>query len=88
MHAVGIDIGGTKIAAALVDAEGKLLREKRVPTPASDTDALVARGEYWLTLNGQTVHYKVGDVFKVARGVTHSEKYGAEGATFWAARKN
>ena len=53
-----------------------------------DTDALVARGEYWLTLNGQTVHYKAGDVFKVARGVTHSEKYGAEGATFWAARKN
>ena len=53
-----------------------------------DTDALVARGEYWLTLNGQTVHYKTGDVFKVARGVTHSEKYGAEGATFWAARKN
>ena len=42
MHAVGIDIGGTKIAAALVDAEGNLLREQRVPTPANDSDALVS----------------------------------------------
>lgn len=53
-----------------------------------DTDAVVAEGEYWLTLNGQTIHYKTGDVIKVARGVVHSEKYGPKGAVFWAARKN
>lgn len=53
-----------------------------------DTDALVAEGEYWLTMNGQTTHYKTGDVFQVTRGVTHSEKYGTKGAVFWAARKN
>ncbi|MFM5905896.1 MAG: ROK family glucokinase [Micrococcales bacterium] len=40
MHAVGIDIGGTKIAGALVDESGKLVKELRVPTPANDTDAL------------------------------------------------
>jgi glucokinase len=40
MHAIGIDIGGTKIAGALVDAEGVILRESRVPTPATDPDAI------------------------------------------------
>ncbi len=40
MYAVGIDIGGTKIAGALVDAEGQIVREERVPTPAQDADAI------------------------------------------------
>ena len=53
-----------------------------------DTEAVVAQGDYWLTMNGQTTHYKTGDTFKVARGVMHSERYGTEGAVFWAARKN
>ena len=41
MHAIGIDIGGTKIAGALVDSEGQIIREAKVPTPAKDIDALV-----------------------------------------------
>lgn len=41
MFTIGVDIGGTKIAAALVDAEGKIHRESRVPTPADNPDALV-----------------------------------------------
>ena len=41
MYAVGIDIGGTKIAGALVNREGKLVKELRVPTPATDPDAIV-----------------------------------------------
>lgn len=40
MHAIGIDIGGTKIAGALVDAEGSILKELRVPTPANDSNAI------------------------------------------------
>ena len=40
MYTVGIDIGGTKIAGALVDASGNLVREHRVPTPANDSAAL------------------------------------------------
>jgi glucokinase len=33
MHAIGIDIGGTKIAGALVDELGSIILEDRVPTP-------------------------------------------------------
>jgi len=40
MHAVGIDIGGTKIAGALVDELGNIVRESRVATPAHDADAI------------------------------------------------
>ncbi|MEN9752494.1 MAG: hypothetical protein RL670_185 [Actinomycetota bacterium] len=42
MHAIGIDIGGTKIAGGLVDATGTIVRESRVPTPSSDPDAIVS----------------------------------------------
>jgi len=41
MHAIGIDIGGTKIAGALVDAHGQIVLEERVPSPAGDPDAMV-----------------------------------------------
>jgi glucokinase len=41
MHAIGIDIGGTKIAGALVDAEGQIVLEERVPSPAGDPEAMV-----------------------------------------------
>src|SRR5664280_1993889 len=34
--ALGIDIGGTKVAAGLVDGGGRLLRHLQVPTPAQD----------------------------------------------------
>ena len=41
MYAVGIDIGGTKIAGALVDEDGTIVREARVATPASDGEGIV-----------------------------------------------
>lgn len=41
MHTIGIDIGGTKIAGALVDEHGAILRELRVATPVNDPSALV-----------------------------------------------
>jgi glucokinase len=41
MHAIGIDIGGTKIAGALVDAQGTIVLEERVPSPAGDPNAMV-----------------------------------------------
>jgi glucokinase len=41
VHAIGIDVGGTKIAGALVTDEGEILKERRVPTPAGDADAIV-----------------------------------------------
>jgi glucokinase len=38
---IGIDIGGTKILGALVDRDGKILTEQRVPSPAQDPDLMV-----------------------------------------------
>ncbi len=37
MRAVGIDIGGTKIAGAVVDTDGAIVRQVRVATPAAIT---------------------------------------------------
>jgi glucokinase len=42
MHAIGIDVGGTKIAGALVAEDGTVLRSERRPTPAADPVAIVA----------------------------------------------
>lgn len=53
-----------------------------------DTEAQVVRGEFWLTVDGQTRHVATGETFLLGRGIRHSERYGPEGATFWAARKN
>jgi glucokinase len=36
----GVDVGGTKIAGAVVDTEGKVLEEHRVESPATDTEAI------------------------------------------------
>lgn len=41
MHAIGIDIGGTKVAGALVTEAGDILRLERRPTPAGDPDAII-----------------------------------------------
>jgi glucokinase len=40
VHAIGIDIGGTKIAGAVVDELGAIVREDRVPTDASRPDEI------------------------------------------------
>src|SRR3954468_2251393 len=38
---VGVDIGGTKVAAGVVDDSGHLIAEERRETPARDPDAVV-----------------------------------------------
>ena len=38
---VGVDVGGTKIAAGVVDDDGLILDTERVETPAEDSDAAV-----------------------------------------------
>ncbi|MFM8547936.1 MAG: cupin domain-containing protein [Betaproteobacteria bacterium] len=53
-----------------------------------DTDALVVRGEFWLSSGGNTRHIRAGETFQLGRGIAHSERYGPQGATFWAARRN
>lgn len=55
MNAIGVDVGGTKIAAAVVSPEGKILNEVRYPTQAIPPDRLIetiakaiteAKGDY------------------------------------------
>lgn len=40
--AIGVDIGGTKIAAGIVDGEGRILNQLRSNTPASEPEAIEA----------------------------------------------
>ena len=41
MYAVGIDIGGTKMAGALVDDAGNIIEELRVKSPVTDPGEMV-----------------------------------------------
>ena len=41
MNAIGVDVGGTKIAAGVVTPQGEILKEVRYPTPTS-SEKLVA----------------------------------------------
>lgn len=49
--------------------------------------AQVSRGELWLTHDGQTRHLRAGDQFTLDARVPHGEKYGAQGAAYWVARR-
>jgi hypothetical protein len=50
--------------------------------------ALVVEGEMWLTVGNDERHLLPGDEFALARDVPHAERYGAEGATYWVARRH
>ncbi|WP_269631053.1 hypothetical protein [Pelomonas sp. BJYL3] len=41
----------------------------------------------WLTVEGSTRHLLPGDLFELAAGVLHAERYGPQGATYWVARR-
>jgi len=41
VHAIGIDIGGTKIAGALVSESGDIIAEDRVPTPTGNPEDII-----------------------------------------------
>ena len=57
-------------------------------THAFGVKALVTQGEMWLTVGDKTHHLQAGDRFTLDRDVPHAERYGAQGATYWVARKN
>ena len=53
-----------------------------------EANALVVAGEMWLSVSGAPVqHLLPGDRFHLQPDVPHEERYGAEGATYWVARK-
>jgi len=49
--------------------------------------AVVTCGEMWLTVGDLTRQLRPGDTFEIERDVPHAERYGAEGATYWVARR-
>ena len=49
-------------------------------------EALIVRGEMWLTQGDATRHLRAGERFELARDVPHAERYGPEGALVWVAR--
>lgn len=54
--------------------------------------ALVVQGEMWLSEGegdaARTQHLRRGDRFELAMHAPHAERYGAEGATYWVARRH
>ena len=72
----------------------EVLERKWPPNKVLDThthpfsvQALVVEGEMWLTVGDSTRHLRPGERFALEQGVPHAERYGAEGATFWVARR-
>lgn len=57
-------------------------------THAFDADALVVQGEMWLGENGVERRLLPGDTFQLEAGTAHTERYGADGAVYWVARRN
>ena len=55
---------------------------------AFSLNALVVQGEMWLTVGADTQHLQAGQAFELGRSIEHSERYGAEGAVVWVARRN
>ncbi len=55
-------------------------------------EALVVQGEMWLSCGegpeAPTQHLRAGDRFELERDRPHAERYGAEGATYWVARRH
>ncbi len=61
MNALGLDIGGTKIAGALVDPDGTILQRVFRPTPADDPEGIVeVCREIQVELGGPTEAFTAG----------------------------
>jgi mannose-6-phosphate isomerase-like protein (cupin superfamily) len=82
-------------ADALAAGFDEVLEREWAPDTVIDThthsfavEAVVVRGEMWLTCDGRTLHLRPGERFTLAREVPHAERYGAEGAAYWVARRN
>lgn len=82
-------------AAARAKGFDEVVERKWAPSATLDShthpfavQALVVQGEMWLTVGNDVRHLKPGDEFTLDREVPHAERYGVDGATYWAARRN
>ena len=53
-----------------------------------EANAIVVKGEMWLGENGVERCLLPGNRFHLQAHVPHTERYGAEGATYWVARRS
>jgi len=49
--------------------------------------ALILEGEITLVVRGQETVYRTGDVFQLAAGESHTERYGPSGVRYLVGRK-
>ena len=77
-----------QLTSEQIKALEKLNAELAQHTHPFSARAVVVQGEMWLTVAGHTRHLLPGDTFTLERDVPHSERYGAQGAAYWVARRN
>jgi hypothetical protein len=86
-------------AAALAQGFDEVTERAWPPLTLLDThthpfavQALVVQGEMWLSVgehgHAVTQHLQAGDRFELAGDAPHAERYGAQGATYWVARRH
>ena len=72
MHAIGVDIGGTKIAAGVVDEDGTILAQTRRDTSPDDVAGIdKAIAEVYVELSGS---YEIGAVGVAAAGFVSADR--------------
>jgi len=92
-----MDRPGFDAYARSAEADGfdEVIERKWPPSTVLDTHthpfalkALVVDGEMWLRVGDDERHLVPGDEFMLERDVPHAERYGAQGATYWVARRH
>jgi hypothetical protein len=81
-------------AAALAEGFDEVLERRWAPNQVLATHthpfavrALVVAGEMWLGCGDGMLHLVAGDRFELGFEQPHTERYGNDGAVFWAARR-
>ncbi len=82
-------------AEALAQGFDEVLERRWDPHQVLDThthpfavQALVVQGSMVLACRGAERALKPGDRFELAHAEPHAERYGPDGATYWAARRH
>lgn len=71
----------------VLEHEGMPLALVNMHTQPFAAKAVVTQGEMWLTVGDLTRQLRRGDTFEIGRDVPRAERYGAEGVTYWMARR-
>ena len=82
-------------AEALASGFDQVVERRWQPGQVIDTHthpfavkALMTHGDLWLSAGDVERHLRAGDRFELAYQEPHAERYGPDGAVFWAARRH